>query len=77
MINNLLSWSYLGLKVQNLHLLSLKQRSAQPAMFPTLMPFVVYRLCPEYFVFSSIEQSAWNIVHKVSLFQQTHERIRY
>ena len=26
-------------------------------MFPTLMPFVVYRLCPEYFVFASTPQS--------------------
>ena len=52
-------FSYFGLKVQNLHLLSLKQREAHPAMFPTLMPFVVYRLCPEYFVFSSIEQAVF------------------
>ena len=38
-------------------MLSPKQREAHPALFPTFLPFVVYRLCPEYFVFSSIEQA--------------------
>ena len=53
------------MKVQNLHLLSLRQREAHPAMFPTLMPFVVYRLCPEYFVFSSMEQAGCKFVYNI------------
>ena len=37
-------------------------------MFPTLMPFVVYRLCPENFVFSSIKQTGEKLLFGLPMY---------